>query len=241
MKITEKLKNKQINPHLNKSVTMCFLGDSVTHGCFEMRKLVDGNFDTVYDYEEAYCKKLEKLIKTAYPSAQFNVINSGISGDTAKGGLKRLERDVLSFEPDFVCVCFGLNDCGLRDEGYEEYISSLDAIFKKINELKNVDVVFMTPNMMNTYVSPEIKEEFLIACAKNSMDIQNGGVLDKYINGAIEVAKQNSVMVVDCYAEWKKMFNAGVDITNLLSNRLNHPTREMHWLFAHSLMKKIFE
>ena len=36
------------------------------------------------------------------------------------------------------------------------------------------------------------------------------------------------------------MFDGGVDITDLLSNYLNHPTRELHWLFAYSLVHTMF-
>ena len=38
-----------------------------------------------------------------------------------------------------------------------------------------------------------------------------------------------------------KLRAAGVDTTALLSNHINHPTREMHDLFAISLLETIFE
>lgn len=37
----------------------------------------------------------------------------------------------------------------------------------------------------------------------------------------------------------EKMAKAGVDTTSLLSNDINHPTREMHYLFAYELVKMI--
>ena len=45
--------------------------------------------------------------------------------------------------------------------------------------------------------------------------------------------------VCDCYAQWKQLKAAGVNTTELLSNKLNHPTREMNWLFAVSLLRSI--
>ncbi len=33
----------------------------------------------------------------------------------------------------------------------------------------------------------------------------------------------------------------GVDITSILSNKINHPTKELHWLFAFELVKMMFE
>ena len=45
-----------------------------------------------------------------------------------------------------------------------------------------------------------------------------------------------NIPVCDCYAIWKKLYESGVDITELLANKINHPTREMNWLFAVSLL-----
>lgn len=47
-----------------------------------------------------------------YPEVPVNIVNAGISGDCAEGGLKRLERDVLSYNPDLIVVCYGLNEVG---------------------------------------------------------------------------------------------------------------------------------
>jgi acyl-CoA thioesterase I len=41
------------------------------------------------------------------------VCNAGVNGDTAKGGLARLQRDVLQFHPSVVVILFGTNDSGL--------------------------------------------------------------------------------------------------------------------------------
>ena len=37
------------------------------------------------------------------------------------------------------------------------------------------------------------------------------------------------------------MNELGVDTTELLSNYINHPKREMHWLFASSLVDAMME
>ena len=65
------------------------------------------------------------------------------------------------------------------------------------------------------------------------------GVLDAYIDAAKAIAEKCGVPVVDCYAKWKAMEGAGVNTTELLANKLNHPTREMHWMFAWMLVEQI--
>ena len=47
------------------------------------------------------------------------------------------------------------------------------------------------------------------------------------------------VAVCDVYSKWKEMAKTK-DTTLLLANRINHPTREMHQLFADSLFETIF-
>ena len=47
------------------------------------------------------------------------------------------------------------------------------------------------------------------------------------------------ITVCDVYSKWKKLAET-TDTTLLLANRINHPTREMHDLFADSLFETIF-
>ena len=61
----------------------------------------------------------------------------------------------------------------------------------------------------------------------------------KYIDAAKSVAKRLEVPVCDCYKKWKVMHENGVDVTELLANKINHPTREMNRLFATSLIETI--
>src|SRR5688572_6576438 len=58
----------------------------------------------------AYPEILEVALHRAYPNARVQVINAGISGDTLKGGLARLDRDVLRHSPQLVTIMFGMND-----------------------------------------------------------------------------------------------------------------------------------
>ena len=69
--------------------------------------------------------------------------------------------------------------------------------------------------------------------------MQNEGRMDLYIESAVKLAKKMGVKVCDCYKKWKKLSETQ-DITHLLANRINHPTKEMHELFAQCLYETIF-
>ena len=48
----------------------------------------------------------------------------------------------------------------------------------------------------------------------------------------------SGVSVCDCYGYWKELSKTE-DVTQLLANRINHPTKEMHKLFADMLYEVI--
>ena len=97
----------------------------------------------------------------------------------------------------------------------------------------------MSPNMLNTYVAEDTAEQH-IDYAKKTAQMQNEGRMDQYIYSAIELARKMDVVVCDCYSEWKKLAEQQ-DTTLLLANRINHPTKKMHGLFADMLFKTIFD
>ena len=73
--------------------TVCFLGDSITHG---------GSFHSfIYDY-----------YLTRFPERTIRFVNAGVAGDTAGGSQRRLAEDVIAKKPTSVAVMFGMNDLG---------------------------------------------------------------------------------------------------------------------------------
>lgn len=238
MRLAEILSGKNSNFSVYAPVTAAFLGDSVTHGSFEIFKGKRYEIDTNYDHEAVYHAVLKRMMNNIFPNAPLNVINAGISGGSAPQGLDRLERDILPYSPDLVVVCFGLNDAFKGLDKIDEYSDALRGIFRKLKG-KETEVLFMTPNMMNTYVSPLITEDNFRNIAEVTAELQNGGTMDAYMDRAIKICKEEGVPVCNCYSKWKQLFNAGVDTTALLSNYINHPTREMHKLFANALFDTI--
>ena len=203
MNITEKLNRKKSLREF-PSVTIAFLGDSVTQGCFDCYIDENGNIETKFDYANAYSTRVKEYLNILYPQVQVNIINSGISGDNAAGGLGRIERDVLSFLPDLTVVSFGLNDSMSGINGLDSYTENLEKIFGILKE-NNSEIIFLSQNFMNTKVSCHLKDEKLRNCAKDTMRIQNEGILKAYMNAAIGVAKNFDVKVIDSYSMWAAM------------------------------------
>ena len=58
---------------------------------------------------------------------------------------------------------------------------------------------------------------------------------------AKKTAEEESVAFVDMYELWKKMYSGGVNVTELLANKYNHPVREFHYYTAIKLVEKMFD
>lgn len=233
MKIVEKIRIKAKDTMAASPVKIAILGDSVSHGCFETYLGGGG----VYDHASVYHTRLKERIEAAFPNCPVAIINAAIGGTTAAKSVERVERDVISAQPDLAIVCFGLNDSG-GDIG--EYERSLAAIFEKL-QAADIDVIFMTPNMMCTYKAHQIAgDAFLGGAADACSKRQNEGVMDAFMDCARAVCASHGVPVCDCYADWKRLYDLGADVTLMLANFVNHPSREMHRLFADRLFEMIF-
>lgn len=236
MKIMEKFAQKQRDLANYPGVSIAFLGDSVTQGCFETHRRAVDELRTRYDQEQGYHHQLARMLAVLYPLVPVNLINAGICGDGAVHGLERLERDVLHWNPDMTVVCFGLNDSLKGIEHLDEYLDALRGIFQKLQSA-GIETIFMTPNMMCTYVDYSITDDLLLNAAEKCVKVQNDGILEQYLDAAKDLCTGYGVRVCDCYAKWRNLYQNGVEVTQLLAGKINHPTAQMHKLFAVSLLE----
>lgn len=237
MKIIEKIMKKQENPAQSAPITLAFLGDSVTQGCFEIYKTGEQSLETEFRVAEGYHNKLRHLLELCYPNVPINMIHAGISGDTVSSGLARAERDVLTYQPDLTVVSFGLNDACLGGaEGLESYRNNLQQLLEKI-KASGSEVIFMTQNLMADRVSPEVSDAFF---RKTFADMtQHYDDFMRYMEAARKVCEASDIPLCDCTRKWEILKKNGVNVLRLLANRINHPTEELHWLFAVSLFEMI--
>ena len=225
MKIREKIWLDRAGLTEHGPINIVIFGDSVSHGAF----LYDN------DYENVYWNLLRQKLNALCNYMPVNMICSAIGGTTASASVKRLERQVLKHEPDAVIVCFGLNDV---NDPLENYIGALRVIFEKCLSA-GCEVVFLTPNMLNTYVADDTPKQWAEYAAKTAQ-MQNDGIMDSYVYAAKALAEDMGVTVCDCYSRWKELAKTQ-DTTMMLANRINHPTAEMHRLFADSLYETLIE
>lgn len=225
MDIREKLKLDREGLIEHGPITIVALGDSVTHGALGPGEV---------DQDRVYHRLLGQRISKIRSYVPVNVINAGIGATNAKIALSRLDKQVFTHNPDLVTVCFGLNDV---NDSLEDFTGALRTIFSECQS-RGIECIFMTPNMLNTYIADDIAPDH-VNYAKVTARKQNEGIMDAYIEAAKATAAEMGVKVADAYARWKELSRSS-DTTLLLANRVNHPTSEMHELFADILMETIF-
>ncbi len=226
MRICEKISMDTEGLLQHGPITIVAFGDSITHGAFDVDE---------FDYESVYWNRLRKKINAVRNYVPINVIDAGIGGITAHLSLDRMEKQVFSHNPDLVIVCFGLNDI---NDDINVFLKSLRTIFERC-KVSGAETIYMSPNMFNTYVSDDVPPE-LVNFAKITAEYQNSGRMDIYICEAVKLARSMGITVCDCYSKWKEISKTN-DTTKFLANKINHPTREMHELFAQSLFDEIFK
>jgi hypothetical protein len=236
MKIIEKIAKRNADNHAHPIPKIVAFGDSNTQGCFEVFESDEGKVEVVYDSKNAYHAILSRLLGELFPRAAVTVVNAGISGDNTEGALKRLERDVLSEKPDLVIVSFGSNDSVVHGPDYvDTYTENLRKIFLSAKEIGS-EVIFLTAPMGCTSVHYQVKGKTLRKIAADVAAVQNEGVKSLYFQRGKEAARECGAMICDVQAKWNRMAELGVDTDALLSNHINHPTREMTHMTARMLL-----
>ena len=122
-------------PVLRSGDRVVFLGDSITAG-------------------QTYTHLFMNFVTMRQPGVDIAFVrNAGVNGDTAPGGLNRLEKDVLAFKPNVVMICYGMNN-GRPTPPPGKTVDDvfLDAMSKLVATLKaaNVRVVLLTPGCIDT-------------------------------------------------------------------------------------------
>lgn len=121
-----------------EDITVAYIGGSITEGY---------NAGTT----EFYAKTCTDLLQGYFPDITVTGVNAGISGTPSLLGNLRLERDVLSSDPDIVFVEFAVNDGQESDykNAYESLVRTL------LTQDKDIAVVLLFTVLDSGYTCQE--------------------------------------------------------------------------------------
>jgi lysophospholipase L1-like esterase len=132
---------------LRKGDRVVFLGDSITARAI-------------------YTGYIEDWVRALHPELEVRFFNAGKGSDTAEGGLRRLEKDVLVHSPSVVVVCYGMNDAVVRRPNaavdprqLETYLSSHREVIR-ILKARGVRPFLMTPPIARLDLTGELEGHY---------------------------------------------------------------------------------
>jgi lysophospholipase L1-like esterase len=166
----------------------------------------------------AYTALLELALQRLCPQANITTINAGISGNTTRNALARIDADVLAKNPSVVTVMFGLND--LVGVPIEEYRANLQTIVEKIRAV-GAEVVLCTPNSVITTASRPVEK------------------LEQYCDVVREIANEQKVALCDCYAAYQSLREQDAKAWRLLMSDEIHPNCNGHKRIAEQIAQTI--
>lgn len=192
--------NKILKIKADGSIKIVALGDSLTYGWMVVK---------------GYLDFLEEMLNAKYPRTVFEIVNRGIPGDTAAGGLHRLNDHVLSLNPDLVFIQFALNDAF---SGYPlaEFQNNILQIIDKIADETSSEILLMTSSALE-------ERERLIA--------------EKYYGSLQSIAERKNVPIALVHDYWRKKISEGTPFNRLVQADSVHPTAEGYRLMAEAIME----
>lgn len=199
-------KTRQLLTDSKEPVRIVCIGDSITGVYYHSGGM------------RAYPEMLQIALQKLHPKAKVTVRNAGISGDTSKGGLARLERDVLAHKPHLVTVMFGMND--LVRVPVADFVANMRQIIQRCRDAGAEVVLCTQNNIVNSTQRPVAK-------------------LAEYSQAIRDLAKAESLGLADCHAAFEAVRAKDAVAWNFLLSDAIHPNMDGHKLFAETIAKTI--
>lgn len=150
----------QTGPYLQTGDRLAICGDSITE-------------------QKMYSRIIETYLTVCAPELEVSVRQFGWSGERADGFLRRMENDVLRFDPTIATTCYGMNDHRYRpytEEIGEAYRTNMHAIVRTFLD-HGARVVLGSPGAIGKLPTWTNSEEFTVDQMNRSLlELRNIGV-----------------------------------------------------------------
>jgi lysophospholipase L1-like esterase len=120
--------------------------------------------DSLTDDLQGWFHIFEHVLEISVPAADFTFINSGVSYDTSSDALKRLNRDVLTHNPDWVMIALGTFDMQRLHVAPDRPLVSLAGYWENLNTIEGAiaektdhPIVWLTPSPVLSEMLQEIR------------------------------------------------------------------------------------
>lgn len=206
--------------------TICFLGDSITHG---------GQF---HEFLQLY-------YATRYPNIALTFHNCGIAGDNAEGMSYRFKDDVLVHNPTHVFLMTGMNDVirtlyfeGQASDGIIQKRKNALAVYKQNTDIlaekfeaSGITPIFLTPSIYDQY--SKIKKKNNLGCNEALIECS------EHIKS---IAKQSNRLAIDLNTHMKDIMDRELQndsLFTIIGKDRVHPETTGHFIMFHKIISAI--
>lgn len=150
---------------------------------------------------EKFSDVVSELLHRQDEWRDVRVVNSGKGGDTARGALGRVDRDVAAHDPDLVAVSFGLNDLGQRKP--QEFERDMQQLVEAIRSRTRAQIILVTSSPFDDRHTWARKAPY---AEPGSLD----AALDSKFNAAIrQIAQTHGLPLCDKHHAFHQAVAAG--------------------------------
>lgn len=193
--------------------------------------------DSITDHR-LYTTFVEAYVVTRFPSMDVSFVHSGWGGDRVTGGgggpiEKRLERDVVAWNPTVVTIMLGMNDGRYRSFDpniFATYQEGLSNIIKELDDkLPGVRITLIRPSPFDDFTRPP------------KFDGGYNAVLIRYGEAVEEIAQATNHQVADLNKSMVEMLEKAGEkdpklATEIIPDRV-HPHPSGHLVMAAALLE----
>ena len=197
-------------------------------------------------YAGEYITNIEAYFVEHYPQLEVEFINVGLPSETVSGLSEpghadgkfprpdlheRLDRILQQTSPDWVFVCYGMNDGiykPLDDERFQKFKEGINWVH---------DVVLNSGVKKITHLTPPVFDE------RKGGHAGYAKVLDTYSDWLLDQRRSRHWDVADLHGPMKKYLNAHIrkDPAFALAADGVHPGKTGHWLFSKAILLHLGE
>ncbi len=215
-------------PPFERGDLVAFAGDSITSG-------------------GTYHKYILTYWTTRHPELGVRLRNKGIFSDFVRGGIARLDTDILKEKPNKLVINFGMNDSGAS---YRKDLFGIEqpdeAVLQKRREtvaayratMEKLLGMLQERGVTPVLVGPSIYDNTMKSEAVNHHEANTG--VQACIEELKKLKTQNGLGFVDLNApmlEVNKRMQAENPVFGIAGHDRVHPVAEGHWVMAYEFLK----
>ncbi len=213
---------------LRDGMRLLFTGDSITdcgRRTHEWRPLGNG-----------YVRCFADMLAYRDSEKQFDIINTGIGGNTVENCLDRWTDDVLVYKPDFISLKIGINDCNRYLTNPKDNERQSPAHYAKDFRQTLEETKKHLPDAGILLICPFYASQNLIEGTYRS---KVAALLPEYIQKVRDLSKEFGTKILETQPLYDKAFTAGQAAERFFPHEPVHPNSAGHMMMAEAVYKTL--